>query len=261
MCRIVVLFLFCLSFNSFGQQVSGIVTDDEGNLLRATMVFNMKTEQKSYTNSSGEFSIEANVRDELRFIRAGFERTSRIVNQYDLSNQLKVVIIRSAENIEEVKVPAVRLTGDLDKDTRNLAKLDKVAQLQREVGVPGPPEKPRETPPPTIERAGVLRYALSNLNFNNLYKNISGDARRMRTLYRYEDLQDHISWLRERIPDEYFIKMGIPEEKISEFLQFSIGVQPEITKGIEVKNLSKVLFLLEETFPIYIDKMSMKAKP
>lgn len=44
------------------------------------------------------------------------------------------------------------------------------------------PKNFREIPLPTVKQVGVLLYALSNvMNFNNLYKNISGDARRMRT--------------------------------------------------------------------------------
>ena len=73
----------------------------------------------------------------------------------------------------------------------------------------------------------------------------------MRKLYKYEDLQDNVIWIRERVGDDYFAKMEIPPEKISEFLQFSIGVQPEINRFIKVRNLSKVLFILEETLPQY----------
>ena len=159
-----------------------------------------------------------------------------------------------AQEIEEVKVSNLRLTGDLNTDARNLTKFDKVAQLQSEIGVPTAPEKPRETPPPTLEKVGVIRYALSNLNFNNLYKNISGDSRRMRSLYKYEDTQDNIAWIRERIDDDYFTKVGIPEDKITEFLQFSMGLKPEINKWIRARNLSRILFDLEETFPKYLNR-------
>ena len=76
----------------------------------------------------------------------------------------------------------------------------------------------------------------------------------MRSLYRYEDLQDNITWIRERMGDDYFIEMGIPSEKIAEFLQFSIGVKPDITRYIKARNLSKVLFILEGTLPQYLHR-------
>ena len=117
--RLFLLLAFCLSTSLFSQQVSGLVTDEDQNPIPAVIVFNMKTEQKSYSNLKGEFSIAASLNDELRFIRNGFDRNSKIVYQQDFSAPLKIIIIRTVQEIEEVKVPAVRLTGDLNQDSRN----------------------------------------------------------------------------------------------------------------------------------------------
>lgn len=250
-----IYFLLCLLFcfsSLFSQQVSGIVTDENQNPVPAVLVINMATDEKMTTNLNGEFSLNASLNNELRFVRKGFERSSKVIVQLDFSASLNVLLIRVAQEIEEVEVSSLKLTGDLNKDSRNLTKIDRAAQVEQAVGVPGPPEKPRETPPPTVEQAGVIGFALSNLNLNTLYKNISGDAKRMRRLYKYDDLQDNINWIRERVDEDYFTKMGIPKEKISEFLQFSIGTKPEIYQGIKAKNLSKVLFGLEETLPQYL---------
>lgn len=254
MFRLTLLFILCFSTSLLSQRVSGTITDEDQNPLPAVLVFNMKTAQKSYTNINGEFIIGANLNDELRFIRNGFERNSKVVNQQDFNSPLKMIIIRTIQEIEEVKVPSVRLTGDLNQDSRNLTKFDKVAQLQQQIGVPGPPEKPRETPPPTVEQVGTLGFVLSNINLFTLYKNLSGDGRRMRNLYKYEDLQDNVVWIRERVGDDYFTKMGIPPEKISEFLQYSLRVKPELSRLIKTRNLSKVLFILEETLPNYLHR-------
>ena len=250
--RLILLLLLSFSSLLFSQQVSGIVIDEDQNPIPAVLVFNMKTEQKSYTNIKGEFSINASANDELRFLRTGFDRGSKIVGPGDFIGNLSMTIARSVQEIEEVEIPAVRLTGDLNQDSRNLTKFDKVAQLQREIGVPGPPEKPRETPPPTVEQIGLISYALSNINVFTLYKNISGDARRMRQLYKYEDLQDNVIWIRGNVNDDYFTKMEIPAEKIPEFLQFSLGLKPEISKYINAGNLSKVLWALENALPHYL---------
>lgn len=92
--------------------------------------------------------------------------------------------------------------------------------------------------------------------FNNLYKNISGDARRMRTQYRYEDLQDNILWIRKRLDDDYFAEAGIPEEKISEFIAFHEN--PQIVTAIKAKNLTKAMFLMEAKMPIYLERLKVK---
>ena len=250
------LIFSCLIFSTtlFSQKISGIVVDEDDHLLPAVMVFNMKTEQKTYTNQNGEFTIEASENTELRFIRNGFERASKTINSKDFSTFFQIKLFRLVEEIEEVQVPNYRLSGDINKDSEKLSKVDKVEQLKKEIGVPGPPEKPREVPPPTVKEAGVIGFALSNLNLNTLYRNISGDGKRMRRLYKYEDLQDNVNWIRSRIPDEYFTKMGIPQEKISEFLQFSFGQKPDMAKYIKARNLSRIMLDLEETFPLYLKK-------
>lgn len=251
MFRLLLLIVFSFSTSIYAQQVSGSVMDEDQNPIPAVLVFNMKTEQKSYTNLNGEFTISSLPNEELRFIRQGFERSSKIVSTSDFNGNLSMTIIRSVQEIEEVKIPAVRLTGDLNQDSRNLTKFDKVAQLQREVGVPGPPEKPRETPA-DFKNDVLLPLIGLSLKPQAIYNLISGDARRMKAQYRYDDLQDKIWWIRGKVGDEYFIKMEIPAEKISEFLQYSIGVKPEIGKYIKAGNLSKVLFILEETLPQYL---------
>ncbi len=253
MTRFLVLIMIYFSQHVFSQIVSGIVTDEDGRPLPAVLVINVSTNQKTTTNLNGEFSIEASPQNELRFVRNGFERNSHIIKEIDFNNPVKVSLLRMIEEIEEVKVSSLKLTGDLNKDSKSLTKIDKTAQVEKAVGIPGPPEKPREKP---AEFKKDVLYSLLSLSVKPqaIYDLISGDARRMKAEYRYEDLQENISWIRQRIDDDYFVKMGIPQGKISEFLQFSIGLKPEINQCIKAKNLSKILFILEDTLPVYQHK-------
>lgn len=255
MVRVFAVFFFCFTVPLFSQNLSGIITDEEQNPLSAVLVFNVQSEKKSYSNIKGEFTIEANANDELRFVRYGFERNSKKINSSDFNNPISISLFRKAEEIEEVKVTNLNLSGDLNKDSRKLTKVDKVAQLQREIGVPLPPEKPREKPSELGKNVLLPLIGIPpTADIQAIYNVLSGKARKQKSWYKYEDLQDKIKWIRSKVPDEYFTKMNIPEEKISEFLQFSIGVQPEISKGIKARNLSKVLFALEETFPKYLNR-------
>ena len=244
--------MFCFS-NLFSQNVSGVVTNEDDNPIPAVLVINIITNQKTTTNLKGEFTIDASVNNELRFVRKGFERNAKVILQQDFLENLQISLIRTAEEIEEVKVSPVQLTGDLNTDSRNLTKIDRAAQVEQAVGIPGPPEKPREKP---AEFKKDVLYSLLSLSVKPqaIYDLISGDARRMKAEYRYEDLQENISWIRQRIDDDYFVKMGIPQGKISEFLQLSIGLKPEINQFIKAKNLSKILFILEDTLPVYLHK-------
>lgn len=246
------LLLFSLLFtNYFSQKIAGTVVDEEGNILPATLAFNMATEDKIYTNLAGEFSISASPNQEIRFVRAGFGRGSKVVNAGDFNVKITVVLFRDVAEIEEVKI--VRLTGDINQDAKNLAREDRVYDLQKEIGVPLPPDKPREKPA-DFKKDVLLTLVSLSIKPQAIYDLISGDARRMKAEYRYEDQQDQIKWIRERVSEEYFAELGISPEKISAFIQFSLGENPEIAQSVKSRNLSKVLFAFEETLPKFIKR-------
>ena len=131
MFRIFLVLVLSFSSSLFSQKVSGLVTDEDHNPIPAVLVFNMKTDQKSYTNLQGEFSIDANEKDELRFIRNGFERSSKMVNRQDFYSPFTITIFRSSHEIEEVKI-AYQPTGDLEKDVKNYGETKPAAQLKAE---------------------------------------------------------------------------------------------------------------------------------
>ena len=168
----------------------------------------------------------------------------------------EISLSRMPTDIEEVEISSIRLSGDLSKDSKLFQKNDKMAQVQSSIGVPPPPEKPRETPPPTVKDVGAIGYAISNVtNLNNLYKNISGDARRMRSLYKYEDAQDNVSWVVKNFGADYFVKAGVPEGKIAEFINFSFSENPKILKYVKAKNMGGVMSEIEMTLPKYLSRL------
>ena len=117
MLRIFLIILICLSAKSIAQTVSGIVTDEDQNPLPAVVVINIQTEKKVSTTINGEFSIEALPNQELRFVRAGFERKSKTITQLNLSVIMNVSLIKGAQEIEEVEIKQIRL-GDLKIDNK-----------------------------------------------------------------------------------------------------------------------------------------------
>ena len=255
MSRLLVLIFLLSAIPLFSQKISGIITDEEQNPLAAVLVFNLQTEQKAYTDFKGEFTIEASANNELRFIRQGYERNSIIIGSANFFSSVYISLIRTVAEIEEVKLNNVKLTGNLNIDSKNLTKVDKVANLQAAIGLPPPPEKPREKPSETVKNILLPLIGIPPIvDIQAIYNVVSGKAKRQKRLYKYEDLQENITWLRTRVDDEYFTKMGIPALKIPEFLQFSMGINPKINQGIKAKNLSQVLFALEETFPKYLNR-------
>jgi hypothetical protein len=245
------IFIVFPFLNVFSQKtVEGSITDEDGVALPSVMILNISTEKKTYTASDGSFSIEATPEDELRFIRSGYERSS-IKAKFLIDKKATIKLIRITEQIEEVEI--ANLTGDIKKDSRAVAKVDKGKIVEDAVGLPQPVGKMRETPA-DIKQV-LLPILLGNLNVQGLYDLVSGDARRMKRQYRYDDLQEDISWIRERVEDDYFTKEGIPRERISEFIEFSFLNKPQTRTFVRAKNLTGALSRMEESLPIFVERL------
>ncbi|MEG1592027.1 carboxypeptidase regulatory-like domain-containing protein [Chryseobacterium sp.] len=244
------VFFFFLTIYFFGQhKITGKTLSENDMIVASVLVVNISNDQKVYSNSLGEFSIEGSEKDEIRFIKKGYERASRKV--VDVESSMNVVLVRIPEEIEEVEI--ISTTGDLAKDSKRLTKIDKKEQLQKDIGLPKPPEKPREVPAEV--KKVLLAAAFGNVNVQAVYDLISGKSRRQKRWYKYEDVQDDILWIRKRIDDDDFVKDGIPVERISEFLEFSFIIRPEIRSYVKAKNISRVMFNLDEVIPVYVDRL------
>lgn len=231
------------------QNISGRIVTDGETPLPSVLVINMSTNEKTYSDQGGNFTIAAIVNDELRFVRAGFERSSVKISSPNSS--VYVNMIPAYREIEEVRVNPIKLTGDLNKDSKLLSKNDKVAQLQKEIGIPKAPEKPREKPA-ELGKDVLLPMLTGSLNVQAVYDLISGDARRKKHLYELEDQQSDVRWIRSRIENDYFVKAGIPEKRIAEFIEFSFTQNPNVRKYVRAKNLSGVMLEMEKALPTYI---------
>lgn len=237
--------------------ITGRIIDDNNEDLSGVTVINMSTDKKVYSNLLGMFSIEASSNDELRFVKEDFRRQSKRVLTDGVNSKLLIQLFQIPKEIEEVKI-VKRLTGDLEQDSRIVAKADKGEIVRDAVGLPQPVGKMREKPAEV--KQVLLPILLGNLNVQGAYDLISGKARKQKRLYRYDDLQEHIAWIRDRVEDDYFTKAGIPADRISEFIEFSFVAKPQVRTYVKAKNLSGVLLRLEETIPLYVERLKKSGK-
>ena len=256
MVRLFLISLFFAIKISAQQTVYGKITDEEQHPIPAVLVMNMKTGIQIYSDLEGNFSINGNLGDEIRFVRKNYERVSVFFNGEN-QRYVSITLDRVAVPIEEVKIEQVKLTGNLGTDSRNLTKIDRTEILNAEIGVPKPPEKPREKPA-DLKKDFLKPLLFLTIKPQSIYDLLSGDARRKKNRYRYEDLQDNIGWIRKRLDDSYFTEFRIPEEKISEFIAFSFYENPQILSAVKAKNLTKAMFLMEEKMPVYLEKIKVK---
>ena len=254
MSKIFIIILFTISQSLFSQEIlTGKVVSEGGFIITDVDVINITNGAKTKTNEVGEFSISAHKNDEVRFSKRGYERSSyKFIDAY---LPIKVVLLKVASEIEEVKI--LPLSGNLSNDSKKLTKEDKVQRLRDEIGLPKNPEKPREKPADVKNDILIPLLGIPpTLNVQAIYDVVSGKSRKLKSWYKYEDMQIDIAWVKNNTEESYFVKAGIPSEKISEFIEFSFLIQNQIRIAVKQKNISKATLLFEETIPIYVSRLN-----
>ena len=227
--KIIYIAALFFSILGFSQSVSGKVETEEGLSVANVLVINLKTNEKVNTDENGKFTISAKLQDEIRFVKKGYDRVSHIVKSADFDKHILLQMRKSETIINEVVI--------IPKS--------KIDRLKKDIEVPTV-KKGTESKPKPAKWKDVL--ALDIDAFEEL---ITGNARRKKTRYKYEDMQADILQVKEFLGEEYFIENKIPSERIHEFLEFSIIEKPEIKKHMKTGNQTQIMMILEELFSIY----------
>ena len=235
------LLIFLVMGKAFAQELVGKVVTEENMKLENVMLFNLRNHQKAYTDAEGVFKILAQPTDEIRLVKKGYERLSHRVKNTDFGKELVFKMMKSEVEIEEVEI--------ISKN--------KMEELQKNIGIrhvkKGTPSKPKPAEWKDLLKT-VLNFSPA-INLNTVEELANGDARRKKNLYQYEDFQEKVSWIQKRIETEFFTENGIPEERIPEFIGFSITEKTEINQYIKTRDVVQVRNLLEKTLPIYLERL------
>ena len=76
----------------------------------------------------------------------------------------------------------------------------------------------------------------------------------MKSLYRYEDSQDDLAWIRTRIDDSYFKSAEIPEDQINSFLNF-IMIDADVRRYVKARNEGGLVVTMEKYIPEFLKRI------
>lgn len=130
--KTLLLFLFLLVHSFYAQEyIFGKITSELNLELSGVLIFNTRTDEKAYSDSDGNFMISAKNNDALRFVKQKFDRITYSVKPEDFKNSIKITLIKSVVEIEEVEIKT-KLTGSLREDARRVESVKKV-KLNKEI--------------------------------------------------------------------------------------------------------------------------------
>lgn len=210
-------------------------------LIPKTLIVNMRTNEKTYSDSQGSFTISAKMGDEIRFAKERYKLGKILITN---SDQQIVRLEKIPQEIEEVRFI-----------NKNIAQSQEEG-LRTSIGLPKGPEKPREKP---VDLKDDFLRIPPIVSIQNIYNAISGKSRRLKRLYKYEDLQEGLAWIRNNIDYQYFADAGIPAEKMNDFLMFALRDE-RVLMYMKAKNIGGITVEMDRQIDPYLEVLAVSRK-
>ena len=210
-------------------------------LIPKTLIVNMRTNEKTYSDLQGSFTISAQIGDEIRFAKERYKLAKILITNSDLQT---VRLEKIPQEIEEVRLI-----------NKNIAQSQEEG-LRTSIGLPKGPEKPREKP---VDLKDDFLRIPPIVSIQNIYNAISGKSRRLKRLYKYEDLQEGLAWIRNNIDYQYFADAGIPAEKMNDFLMFALRDE-RVLMYMKAKNIGGITVEMDRQIDPYLEVLAVSRK-
>ncbi|GAB0156794.1 hypothetical protein CHRYSEOSP005_20610 [Chryseobacterium sp. Alg-005] len=195
--------------------IFGKVTSEENREIPDVIVINIRTDESVQTNRDGHFMISGRQGDELRFVKAGYDRI--VKKSTDISAPLNIILVRTPIQIAEVEIKK-GITGDLKIDSRNLNKPKKVEKLLLDLGLY---MSQKSDPRVLAARPGEFVQPVTKGTFSlGKIKN------------KWDDV-DFMNYLTSALGERYFTDLKIERSQIQHFIYYVFA------GGFERKNILK----------------------
>lgn len=240
------LLVFLAKINA--QTYSGEVFLRDNSILYLNQVYvtNLNTQRTVLTDYNGDFNIQANPGDIIRFTSIVTERKDIQLSPQMFGVKSLIELKIAYHDIQEVVISRFKPTGNLRYDVNAIAKKDKALELKKVIGLPEPKG---DGNPPQLPVAGLRDGGLT-FSLGSIYDILSGERKKQQRYVAYENMNNSVTQIKNYLGKDYFVKFKIPENLIDNFLQFvysSENIQPYVQVG----NFEAVKIPIEKYLPIY----------
>jgi hypothetical protein len=241
---LLLVFLAKINAQIYSGQV--FLRDNSVLYLNQVYVTNLNAQKTVLTDYNGEFSIQANPGDVIRFTSIITERKDLNLTPQMMGPKNLIELKIAYHDIQEVVINRFRPTGNLRYDVNALRKEDKGLAIKKVIGLPEPKG---DGTPPQLPVAGLRDGGLT-FSLESIYDILSGERKKKQRYIAYERMNNSVTQIKNYLGKDYFTKFKIPENLIDNFLQFvytSENIDPYIMSG----NFEAVKIPIEKYLPIY----------
>lgn len=220
------LLLLFADFDSFSQEIKlldGQILTDSISPVNIHIV-NLNMEKGTTTNNSGRFKIYAETGDRLLFSSVQFENREIVISSTDVeSGKIEVKLFPARNELDEVKISDLKLSGYLDKD------LSKIKYFDREkYGIPYPKKQLSQTQrrlytanQNITSRWQYIGVLLGGVSLDVVMNDINGRTKYLKKLDQQDKLQLRVQRGIDVLGKSFFMSgLGLPESEIENFVYY-----------------------------------------
>ena len=235
-CLLSIITIIFLFQNVSGQEreiLKGKVIVDSLENSSGVHVVNLTAETGTTTGENGIFRILAKEGDTLFFSSIQFEHSRVVVNEVSMQQILQVRLIKKFNELDEVQLDDIRLTGDIAKDINLVPK-----SIYEKLGMAFP--KPR---PSSLELA--VQSAKGNGPLLTIINTLNGKIKQLEKAEENNELSIVVNKGLNLVGKSFFIsQLGIEESEVINFL-FYCAEDPEYSRLVGEKKLLKLIEYFE----------------
>ncbi|EJL76046.1 hypothetical protein [Chryseobacterium populi] len=205
--------------------ISGKIVDENDISINDVLVVNISNNKSIHSNLSGQFVIEAEENDEIRFVKEGYYRSDKKISRDYLNSPLYVHLLKAETLIPEVKI-SYKPTGNLERNSKYYGEGKRLAELESsmEEYMRSPLKEP--LPKNTISQtftghnfsAGQIDLVRTFLAGVGLIKKA---VKPKITKPDYNETINFISRIKLEINLDFMTELGMDEEQIDQFLVYA----------------------------------------
>jgi hypothetical protein len=240
------LLIFIIKINAqiFTGQV--FLRDNSVLYLNQVYVTNLTTYKTVLTNYNGDYTIQGNPGDVIRFTSIITERKDVTLSEKSFGIKNLIELKVAYHDIQEVVINRFRPTGNLRYDVNSLRKEDKAYALKKVIGLPEPKG---DGTPPELPVAGLRDGGLT-FSLESIFDILSGERKKKQRYVAYERMNKSVVNIKNYLGKDYFTRFKIPENLIDNFLQF-VYTSENIESYVQSGNFEAIKIPIEKYLPIY----------
>lgn len=233
--------LFFAEFQGYSQDLQllqGQLISDSTSTANIHIV-NLTLEKGTTSDVSGKFKIYANTGDHILFSSVQFEKKEIIITQSDLdSGKIEVKLLPARNELDEVKLSDLKLSGYLDTD------LPKIRYFDREqYGIPYPEKRLSQTERRLYTaNAGIesrwqyIGVLLGGVPLDVVLNDINGRTKYLRNLDKQDNLKVSVQKAIDVLGKSFFMsELQLPESEIENFVYYC-SRESEFQNILEAEN-------------------------